>query len=104
MPEMEDGTLVIDDINHFETELIIDKYKPDMFCAGVKEKYVIQKLGMPLKQLHNYDYGGPYAGFEGAINFYRDVERMLNSRVWGHIQPPWNKGKALPAIFVDVSQ
>jgi nitrogenase molybdenum-iron protein alpha chain len=104
MPEMEDGTLVIDDINHFETELIIDKYKPDMFCAGVKEKYVIQKLGMPLKQLHNYDYGGPYAGFEGAINFYRDVERMLNSRVWNHIQPPWNKGKALPAMFVDISQ
>ena len=101
MPEMETGTLVIDDINHFETEIIIEKYKPDIFCAGIKEKYVIQKLGMPLKQLHNYDYGGPYASFEGAINFYRDVERMLNSRVWKHIKAPWDKQEPLAAVFVN---
>jgi len=101
MPEMETGTLVIDDINHFETEIIIEKYKPDIFCAGIKEKYVIQKLGMPLKQLHNYDYGGPYASFEGAINFYRDVERMLNSRVWKHIKAPWAKQEPLAAVFID---
>jgi nitrogenase molybdenum-iron protein alpha chain len=101
MPEMETGTLVIDDINHFETELIIEKYKPDIFCAGIKEKYVIQKLGMPLKQLHNYDYGGPYASFEGAINFYQDVERMLNSRVWKHIKAPWQKHEPLAAVFVN---
>ena len=69
MPEMETGTLVIDDINHFETEIIIEKYKPDIFCAGIKEKYVIQKLGMPLKQLHNYDYGGPYASFRRSNQF-----------------------------------
>jgi nitrogenase molybdenum-iron protein alpha chain len=101
MPEMETGTLVIDDINHFETEIIIEKYKPDIFCAGIKEKYVIQKLGMPLKQLHNYDYGGPYASFEGAINFYHDVERMLNSRVWKHIKAPWQKQEPLAAVFVN---
>ena len=101
MPEMDKGTLVIDDINHFETEIIIEKYKPDIFCAGIKEKYVIQKLGMPLKQLHNYDYGGPYASFEGAINFYQDVERMLNSRVWKHIKAPWAKQEPLAAVFIN---
>jgi len=101
MPEMDKGTLVIDDINHFETEIIIEKYKPDIFCAGIKEKYVIQKLGMPLKQLHNYDYGGPYASFEGAINFYQDVERMLNSRVWKHIKAPWQKHEPLAAVFIN---
>jgi nitrogenase molybdenum-iron protein alpha chain len=101
MPEMDAGTLVIDDINHFETELIIEKYKPDIFCAGIKEKYVIQKMGMPLKQLHNYDYGGPYASFEGAINFYRDVERMLNTRVWKHIRAPWHKQEPLAAVFIN---
>ena len=59
------------------TEKLIDFYKPDVFCAGIKEKYVVQKAGVPLKQLHSYDYGGPYAAFGGAINFYREMERML---------------------------
>ena len=35
----------------------------------------IQKMGVPCKQLHSYDYGGPYAGFRGAINFYREIDR-----------------------------
>ena len=69
MPEMEDGALVIDDVSHYETEKLIEIFKPDVLCAGIKEKYVVQKHGVPLKQLHSYDYGGPYAGFEGAINF-----------------------------------
>jgi len=101
MPEMDEGTLVIDDINHFETEMIIEKYKPDIFCAGIKEKYVIQKMGMPLKQLHNYDYGGPYASFVGAVNFYRDIERMLNTRVWKHIRAPWHKTEPLAATYIN---
>lgn len=89
MPEMKKNTLVIDDISHWESELLIEKYKPDIFCAGIKEKYVIQKHGIPLKQLHSYDYGGPYAGFIGAINFYREMERMLCTDVWKMIDAPW---------------
>jgi nitrogenase molybdenum-iron protein alpha/beta subunit len=26
-----------------------------------------------MKQLHSYDYSGPYAGFIGAVNFYREI-------------------------------
>jgi len=33
-------------------------------AAGIKEKYIIQKSGVPMKQLHSYDYSGPYAGFK----------------------------------------
>ncbi|NTW67543.1 MAG: nitrogenase component I subunit alpha, partial [Nitrospirae bacterium] len=76
MPDMAANALVIDDLNHHETEVLIKKYKPDIFCAGIKEKYVIQKGGVPLKQLHSYDYSGPYAGFKGAVNFYREIDRM----------------------------
>jgi nitrogenase molybdenum-iron protein alpha chain len=89
MPEMKKGALVIDDISHYESEALIEKYKPDIFCAGIKEKYVVQKHGIPLKQLHSYDYGGPYAGFEGAINFYREMERMLTTDIWKMIDAPW---------------
>lgn len=95
MVEMEKGALVIDDISHYEMEKMIEIYKPDIFCAGIKEKYVVQKMGIPCKQLHSYDYGGPYAGFKGAINFYREIERMVNSRVWKLIRSPWQESPQL---------
>jgi len=87
MADMEAGTtFAIDDISQYETEKLIETYKPAIFCAGIKEKYMVQKHGMPMKQLHSYDSGGPYAGFKGAINFYYEIDRMINSKVWGHIQ------------------
>ena len=91
MPDMKKGSLVIDDISHYESEKLIELYKPDIFCAGIKEKYVVQKMGVPLKQLHSYDYGGPYAGFTGAVNFYKYIDRMTSSRVWKLIQAPWEE-------------
>ena len=97
MPDMEKNTLVIDDISHYETEKLIEYYKPAVFCAGIKEKYAVQKMGVPLKQLHSYDYGGPYAAFEGAINFYKEIDRMVNTRIWSMITPPWKKGPKLNA-------
>ena len=60
------------------------------FCSRIKEKYAVQKMGVPLKQLHSYDYGGPYAGFEGAINFYKEMERMVGTRIWEMIKAPWD--------------
>jgi nitrogenase molybdenum-iron protein alpha chain len=91
MPDMADQSLVIDDISHWETEKLIEFYKPDIFCAGIKEKYVVQKAGIPLKQLHSYDYGGPYAGFKGAVNFYTDIDKMISTRIWKMIKAPWLK-------------
>jgi len=100
MPTMDSNTLVIDDLNHHEMEKLIEQYKPDVFCAGVKEKYVVQKYGIPLKQLHSYDYSGPYAGFVGAINFYQEIDRMVNSRVWSLMTPPWQGEPELRASYV----
>ena len=89
MPEMKKNSLVIDDVNHWEAEKLIEFYKPDVFCAGIKEKYVIQKYGVPLKQLHSYDYGGPYTAFDGAINFYKEMQRMLATNIWKLVDTPW---------------
>jgi nitrogenase molybdenum-iron protein alpha chain len=100
MPEMCDGSLVIDDISQFETEKLIELYRPDIICAGIKEKYAIQKSGVPMKQLHSYDSGGPYAAFQGAINFYREIDRMVNSKVWKYLQAPWQKHPELAAKYV----
>jgi len=100
MPDMKKNALVIDDINHWETEKLIEFYKPDIFCAGIKEKYVVQKMGIPLKQLHSYDYGGPYNGFKGAVNFYKDIDKMVGATVWKYIQAPWEVQKQIEANFV----
>ena len=100
IPDMSENTLVIDDISHYETEMLIKKYKPAVFCAGIKEKYCVQKMGVPLKQLHSYDYGGPYAGFKGAINFYKEIDRMVNSKVWNLIQAPWQDN---PTIYAELA-
>jgi nitrogenase molybdenum-iron protein alpha chain len=91
MPDMEDGQLVVDDISHYETERLLEIYKPSIFCAGIKEKFVVEKMGIPCKQLHNYDYSGPYAGFKGAITFYRDIDEMVNTKVWSFLEAPWQK-------------
>jgi nitrogenase molybdenum-iron protein alpha chain len=100
MPEMAENSLVIDDVSHHETEKLLEYFKPDVLCAGVKEKYVVQKSGVPLKQLHSYDYGGPYAGFEGAINFYVEMERMLCTDIWKLVSAPW---KDEPSIVGSMS-
>jgi nitrogenase molybdenum-iron protein alpha chain len=99
MPEMEKGALVIDDLNQYETEVLIEKYRPDLVCAGIKEKYVVQKQGIPMKQLHSYDYQGPYAGFKGAINFYLEIDRLINTKVWKMIKSPWREEPQLTAHY-----
>ena len=99
MKQMKDKTLVIDDLNHYETEKLIEMYKPDLVCAGIKEKYVVQKQGVPMKQLHSYDYQGPYAGFEGAINFYKEIDRIVNSNAFRLAKAPWADSPELSASY-----
>jgi nitrogenase molybdenum-iron protein alpha chain len=97
--DMDKGTLIIDDLNQYEAEKLVELMKPDLFCAGIKEKYSIQKLGVPMKQLHSYDSGGPYAGFQGAVNFYQEIDRLVNSKVWGFMKAPWQKNPQLSGSF-----
>ena len=99
MPDMDANALVIDDISQYETEKLLEIYKPDIYCAGIKEKYAVQKSGIPMKQLHSYDSGGPYAGFKGAINFYKEIDRMVNSKVWGYLEAPWQESPELSAKY-----
>ena len=97
--DMDKGTLIIDDLNQYEAEKLVEIMKPDIFCAGIKEKFSIQKLGVPMKQLHSYDSGGPYAGFKGAVNFYKEIDRLVGSRVWSYMQAPWQKDPQLSATY-----
>lgn len=87
--DMGNGTVVVDDFNHYETEKLIELFKPDIFYSGIKDKYVIQKIGVVSRQLHSYDYSGPYAGFKGAVNFARDTAMGIFTPAWKYVTPPW---------------
>jgi nitrogenase molybdenum-iron protein alpha chain len=87
--DMEDGTLMVDDLNHFETEEFLKLLKPDIFFSGIKDKFVAQKSGVLSRQLHSYDYSGPYAGFKGAVNFARDMTMGIYTPVWSYVKAPW---------------
>ncbi len=99
--EMKDGSIIVDDLNHFETEEFIKLLKPDIFSSGIKDKYVVQKMGIPSKQLHSYDYSGPYAGFRGAVNFARDISMSFTTPTWNFIDPPWKNEPLLEGTIVE---
>ena len=104
MVEMKKNALIIDDISHHEIEKLIETCKPDIIGSGIKDKFVIEKMGVPCKQLHSYDYSGPYAAFTGAANFYREVDRMVNTKIWKFVTPPWEKEPQLTASLVHPSR
>jgi nitrogenase molybdenum-iron protein alpha chain len=92
-PHMRDDGMMIDDVNHHELEELVARYRPDLVFSGVRDKYIAHKLGVASKQLHSYDYTGPYAGYNGAVNFARDVADALSTPAWRMITPPWEKMK-----------
>ena len=87
--EMNDGTYMVDDLNHFETEEFLKILKPDIFFSGIKYKFVAQKSGILSRQIHSYDYSGPYAGFRGAVNFARDITMGIYTPAWSYVKAPW---------------
>ena len=99
MKDMNKGAIVVDDLNHYETEEFIKKLKPDVFFTGIKDKFIIQKGGVLSRQLHSYDYSGPYAGFRGAVNFGRDLTMGLYTPAWSFTVAPWKKESILDGTF-----
>jgi nitrogenase molybdenum-iron protein alpha chain len=89
--DMNKGSIIIDDLNHHETDELLKMLKPDIFCSGIKDKYVSHKAGIFSKQLHSYDYSGPYAGFKGAVQFARDIHFGMTLPAWNMVVPPWRK-------------
>lgn len=89
--EMDDGSIVIDDLNHHEQVRLTEALEPDIYCSGIKDKYTAHKQGVFSKQLHSYDYSGPYAMFRGHVKFAEDVAAGILSPTWNYIDPPWRK-------------
>ncbi|MDA8389513.1 MAG: nitrogenase molybdenum-iron protein alpha chain [Gammaproteobacteria bacterium] len=89
--DVQDGTLIYDDITGYEFEKFVDTIRPDLVGAGIKEKYVFQKMGVPFRQMHSWDYSGPYHGYDGFAIFARDMDMAINNPVWGLSRAPWKE-------------
>ena len=87
--ELVGTTLIYDDVNEFELEKFVQRLKPDLVASGVKEKYVFQKMGLPFRQMHSWDYSGPYHGYDAFAIFAKDMDLAMNSPVWAHTKAPW---------------
>ena len=89
MSHVKDGTLIFDDVTGYEMEKFIERIRPDLVGSGIKEKYPIQKMGVPFRQVHSWDYSGPYHAYDGFAVFARDMDMAINNPVWGKFKAPW---------------
>ncbi|MBN2752938.1 MAG: nitrogenase molybdenum-iron protein alpha chain [Rhodospirillaceae bacterium] len=87
--EMGGATLIYDDVTAYELDAFVKKIKPDLIGSGIKEKYQFQKMGFPFRQMHSWDYSGPYHGYDGFAIFARDMDMTLNNPCWKEIKAPW---------------
>ncbi|ARE40501.1 Nitrogenase (molybdenum-iron) alpha chain [Rhodovulum sp. P5] len=88
---IKEGTLIYDDVTGYELEKFIETIRPDLVGSGIKEKYPTQKMGIPFRQMHSWDYSGPYHGYDGFAIFARDMDLAINNPVWGMYDAPWKK-------------
>nr|AAU88040.1 dinitrogenase alpha subunit [Gluconacetobacter johannae] len=86
---VKEGTLIYDDVTGYELEKFIEGIRPDLVGSGIKEKYPVQKMGIPFRQMHSWDYSGPYHGYDGFAIFARDMDLAINNPVWSLFKAPW---------------
>jgi nitrogenase molybdenum-cofactor synthesis protein NifE len=85
------NAVVLDDANPTELEHFIREKRADILVGGVKERPLAYKLGVAFCD-HNHERKHALAGYEGVVNFTREVHRSMNSPVWGYMgQPPREK-------------
>lgn len=89
LEDVKEGTILYDDPTAFDLEFLAEKLDIDLMGAGVKEKYVYHKMGIPFRQMHSWDYSGPYHGFDGFKIFARDMDIAVNSPVWDLLESPF---------------
>lgn len=79
------GTVILDDANPSELETFMREKGADILVGGVKERPLAYKLGIAFCD-HNHERKVPLAGFDGVINFTREINLSINSPVWRRVR------------------
>ncbi|HEX3076154.1 MAG TPA: nitrogenase iron-molybdenum cofactor biosynthesis protein NifE [Lachnospiraceae bacterium] len=77
-------TVILDDANPAELEQFMKEKHADILVGGVKERPLAYKLGIAFCD-HNHERKHPLAGFEGVINFTKEINMSINNPVWNYI-------------------
>lgn len=77
----DDGTIIVDDSNPLELSDFLKEKDVDLFVGGVKERPIAYKLGVAFCD-HNHERKEMLAGFQGMLNFAREVYGSVMSPVW----------------------
>lgn len=77
----DEGTILVDDSNPVELSEFVKEKEADIFIGGVKERPIAHKLGLGFCD-HNHERKEALAGYEGMLNFAREVHATAMSPVW----------------------
>ncbi len=78
-------TVILDDTNPAELEKFMKEKEADILVGGVKERPLAYKLGIAFCD-HNHERKHPLCGFDGVINFTREINSSINNPVWKYVK------------------
>jgi nitrogenase molybdenum-cofactor synthesis protein NifE len=81
----DDGCILVDDSNPVELSEFVRQTGADLFIGGVKERPIACKLGIGFCD-HNHERKLALAGYEGMLNFAREVYETVCSPVWQFVR------------------
>lgn len=77
----DDGTIIVDDSNPIELSSFVKETGANLLIGGVKERPIAYKIGIGFCD-HNHERKEALAGFEGMVNFAKEVHASIMSPVW----------------------
>jgi nitrogenase molybdenum-cofactor synthesis protein NifE len=77
----DEGTILVDDTNPLELTRFVKEKQADVLVGGVKERPIAYKLGIGFCD-HNHERKLALAGYEGMLNFAREVHGTVMSPVF----------------------
>ncbi len=77
----EDGTILVDDTNPLELTQLVKQTGADILIGGVKERPIAYKLGIGFCD-HNHERKLALAGYEGMLNFAKEIYSTALSPVF----------------------
>lgn len=78
-------TIIVDDSNPVELSAFVKEKKADLFIGGVKERPIAYKIGLGFCD-HNHERKEALAGYEGMLNFAKEVYGTIMSPVWKYVK------------------
>jgi len=81
----DDGCILVDDSNPVELSEFVKQTGANLFIGGVKERPIAYKLGIGFCD-HNHERKLALAGYEGMLNFAKEVYETVTSPVWDFVK------------------